>query len=386
MKILIVPSWFPTTLHPESGSFFLDRAKILKNSGIDVIVAAPVMHSLKDGFHFNHSKYVEFLSDEDLPVYIFEFINIFPKMYSLQFKRYKKYTVSLLKRVIKQNGVPDIIFVNSSIWAGAAIMDMCNKLDVPLIISEHLKEFLISDGFSKLKKKLIEKTYESCSGIIATSSALKNSIINSFPKAKSKISIIPNPVDEDIFVKKTTKRGNVVSIICISLFRSEKRLDLIIQSFYELLQSGEKAELTIAGDGPLKSKIIKQIQELNLSRFVYLKGYLEQNRIIEELQKSDLLILASDLETFGVVLIEAQACGLPVIATDCGGPGDIVFSDTGILVKPGSSIELTNGLKQMIRELNNYNSDNIRIKTVKKFGKHIYSDSIINLLNKIINR
>ena len=92
------------------------------------------------------------------------------------------------------------------------------------------------------------------------------------------------------------------------------------------------------------------------------------------------------METFGVVLIEAQACGLPVIATDCGGPGDIVFSDTGILVKPGSSIELTNGLKQMIRELNNYNSDNIRIKTVKKFGKHIYSDSIINLLNKIINR
>ena len=43
-------------------------------------------------------------------------------------------------------------------------------------------------------------------------------------------------------------------------------------------------------------------------------------------------------------------------------------------------------LKQMIRELNNFNSDNIRIKTVKKFGKHVYSDAIKNLFNKIINR
>ena len=47
MKLLIIPSWYPTKLHPVSGSFFRDRAHILKNNGIDIIIAAPIIHSLK---------------------------------------------------------------------------------------------------------------------------------------------------------------------------------------------------------------------------------------------------------------------------------------------------------------------------------------------------
>ena len=202
---------------------------------------------------------------------------------------------------------------------------------------------------------------------------------------KSKISIIPNPVDEDVFVKKTTKRGNVVSIICISLFRSEKRIDLVVESFYELLQSGEKAKLTIVGDGPLKSLLIDQIQKLNLSDSIELKGYLSQQCMVKELHKNDFLVLGSEIETFGVVLIEAQACGLPVVATDCGGPSDIVSSDTGILVKPGSSQELTKGLIKMMNSINNYKSDIIRKKTIDQFVKYAYIDAIEGLVNKIIS-
>ena len=168
------------------------------------------------------------------------------------------------------------------------MVEICNKLNIPLVVSEHLKEFLIPNGFSKLNKRLIKETYNSCSAIIATSSVLNNSIINSFPIAKTKINIIPNPVDEEIFIQKMTdvKKKKYLSIICIALFRSEKRLDLVIQSFYDLLQSGENAKLTIIGDGPLKPEVINYIKKLNLSDFVDLKGYLSRNKVVKELHNN----------------------------------------------------------------------------------------------------
>jgi len=386
MKIIIIPSWYPTQLYPESGSFFRDRAQILTKSGMDIVVAAPVIHYLKDISGYFNTKSNGYFCDGDIPIYKFEFFNIFPKLEKRQYYRYKKNSVALFNRVIKDRGMPDEVFVHSTIWAGAALADVCRQYKIPIVISEHLKEFLYPDLFSQFQQTLIETTYQSCSSIISTSTALRNSIVRSYPQAESKISIIPNPVDEDIFVLKPSQRETEnTSILCISLFRSEKRIDLVIQSFYELLQSGEKATLTIVGDGPLKSKLTNQIQELDISSSVKLKGYLSQKYIIQELHNNDFLVLASDMETFGVVLLEAQACGLPVVATDCGGPSDIVSSDTGILVKPGSSQELTKGLIKMMNSINNYKPDIIRKKTIDQFGKYTYIDAIEGLVNKIIS-
>ena len=387
MKLLIIPSWYPTKLHQESGSFFRDRAHILKNNGFDVMIAAPIVHSFKDIFSYTSTMDLDFFLDDDLPTYLNETINIFPKSEKLHFYRYKKNAVSLLQKIVNKHGVPDIIYFNSVIWAAAALSEYCNKLNIPYIISEHLKEFLIVDGFSKFQKKLIRKTYGSCSGIIATSSALKKAISNSFPEYKSNIFIIPNPINEDIFIKKSIlKKQSSFNIICVALFRSEKRIDLVVESFYELLQSGEKAKLTIVGDGPLKSILIDQIQKLNLSDSIELKGYLSQQCMVKELHNNDFLVLGSEIETFGVVLIEAQACGLPVVATDCGGPSDIILTETGILVKPGSSKELTRGLKKMMYRLNNYNPDIIRSKTIQRFGKFVYTNAIRKFINRIIEK
>ena len=74
MKLLIIPSWYPTKLHQESGSFFRDRAHILKNNGLDVTIAAPIVHSLKNIFSYNNISGVDFFLDADLPTYLNETI------------------------------------------------------------------------------------------------------------------------------------------------------------------------------------------------------------------------------------------------------------------------------------------------------------------------
>ena len=147
-----------------------------------------------------------------------------------------------------------------------------------------------------------------------------------------------------------------------------------------MIHSGIKAKLKLIGGGPLKHEIENQIKRLKISDRVELKGYLSQNRIVEELHNSDLLVLASNIETFGTVLIEAQACGLPVVATDCGGPRDIVTPESGILVKPGSVFELTKAMKTLIRSFDRFNPSDIRNSVIKRFGKQKYVESIINII------
>ena len=88
MKLFIIPSWYPTEIHPESGSFFRDMASILQKNGIEIIIGAPITHSLKDFFRFSHNNTIQVDINGRLPTYLLESINIFPKIEKLFFKRY----------------------------------------------------------------------------------------------------------------------------------------------------------------------------------------------------------------------------------------------------------------------------------------------------------
>ena len=385
MKLFIIPSWYPTEIHPESGSFFRDRASILQKNGIEIIIGTPVTHSLKDFFRFSHNNTIQVDINGELPTYLLESINIFPKMEKLFFKRYKKSAITIFNKLLETHGLPDLVMIHSSLWAGGALGEILNKNDIPFVLTEHLKEFLIPNGFSTFQKNIIHNTYSMASQILLSSSPLKNAISKNFNTHKSKLNLLPNPVDENLFtLRKVPNINPQFIIVCISLFRPEKRIDLVLESFNNLVHSGIKAKLKLIGDGPLKHEIENQIQKLGISDLVELPGYLSQNRIVEELHNSHFLVLPSDIETFGMVLVEAQVCGLPVVATDCGGPKDIITAESGILVTPGSVSELTGGMKKLIRSFDKFDPSEIRNSVIQKFGQKSYAESIINITANLI--
>ena len=385
MKLFIIPSWYPTEIHPESGSFFRDRASILRKNGIEIIIGAPITHSLKDFFRFSHNNTIQIDINGGLPTYLLESINIFPKMEKLFFKRYKKSAITILNKLLETHGLPDLVMIHSSLWAGGALGEILNKNDIPFVLTEHLKEFLIPNGFSTFQKNMIHNTYSMASQILLSSSPLKNEISKNFNTHKSKLNLLPNPVDENLFtLRKVPNINPQFIIVCISLFRPEKRIDLVLESFNNLVHSGIKAKLKLIGDGPLKHEIENQIQKLGVSDLVELPGYLPQKRIIDELHNSHFLVLPSDIETFGMVLVEAQACGLPVVATDCGGPKDIVTAESGILVTPGSVSELAGGMQKLIRSFDEFDPSEIRNSVIQKFGQQSYAESIINITANLI--
>ena len=307
-------------------------------------------------------------------------------MEKLFFKRYKKSAIIIFNKLLETHGLPDLVMIHSTLWAGGALGEILNKNDIPFVLTEHLKEFLIPNGFSTFQKNIIHNTYSMASQILLSSAPLKNAISKNFNTHKSKLNLLPNPVDEHLFtLRKIPESKSQFTIVCISLFRPEKRIDLVLESFNTLVHSGIKAKLKLIGDGPLKHEIENQIQKLGISDLVELPGYLSQNRIVEELHNSHLLVLASDIETFGMVLIEAQACGLPVVATDCGGPRDIITPESGILVKPGSVSELTDAIKKLIKSFEKFDPSGIRNSVIQRFGQQKYVESIRNFTSKLIS-
>jgi len=383
MKLFIIPSWYPTKLNPSNGSFFKNWAELLNKANNDVVVVAPVLHSLKFFFNYHQSPKESFKIINEIPTFIHETINIFPKNDQLAFYRYKKHTINLFNKAVKKCGKPDFVLFHSSIWTAAALSKSLNKQKIPFAIEEHLKEFLTEKTFSSFRKNLINETYSICPTIIVPSRALKKAIQSKFKVNNDKIRVIPHPVDEDIFsLKLGNQNNNRINISCVSLLRNEKRIDLIIKAFKNIIQEGINAQLNIIGNGELESQIKKQIEILDLSDKIKLTGYLKSKKIIEELHKTDIFIMASNVETFGMALIEAQACGIPAVVTKCGGPNDIIIEETGILVKPKSIESLTKGLKKMISQLDQYDAKIIREATIKRFGKDIYVESMQNLIDK----
>ena len=173
MKLFIIPSWYPTKLHPESGTFFQDQAILLDQTEVEVYLITLIQHSFKDIFCYKKIEGKIYEENKNLSIYRNETINIFPKFEKLAFYRFQKFLLNHFSEIEEKIGKPDLVFFHSSLWAGSALSEHLHNNQIPFIVAEHLKEFLLPYSFNKFQSRNIEQVYKNCSKIIATINALK---------------------------------------------------------------------------------------------------------------------------------------------------------------------------------------------------------------------
>lgn len=118
-------------------------------------------------------------------------------------------------------------------------------------------------------------------------------------------------------------------LVHISNFRKVKRLEDIIHTFH-LINKNKPARLLLIGDGPEYGRIHELVKDLDLDKCVHFLG--NQKNIPELLSIADIKLLLSEKESFGVVLLEAMACGVPCIGSNVGGIPEVIEDGvTGIL-------------------------------------------------------
>jgi len=389
MKLYIIPSWYPSKLNPANGTFFVDWTGILARAGYDVVIIANVLHPFKKllSYHQLPGKTHQPGMESGLLTYRREAINLRPKLAKKSFQVHKKSLTGQFERTLKEQGRPDIVLIHSSLWAGAALAERLSSEAIPFIVVEHMKAFLLPDAFNAFQKKCIQTTYRCAGKIVAVSSALEKQILRIFPEAQGKTTIIHSPVTKQMMAPAgvDSRSAPDFTFIAVSLLRAEKRIDILINAFARLVKLGVPAKLKLVGDGPLRSSLERLARRLNLGDRIEFRGYLTREQVAEELLGSNCLVLPSEVETFGVALVEAMAAGKPVIATRCGGPEDIVTKETGLLVPVNDEAALRRAMRTIMDTYGYYEPGKICRYVVEKFGEQTYVAAFKAVFDELVS-
>jgi glycosyltransferase involved in cell wall biosynthesis len=162
-----------------------------------------------------------------------------------------------------------------------------------------------------------------------------------------------------------------------------KGLDILLKSV-SLLKNTDLL-VHIGGDGIYLETFKKMSTELGIREKCKFYGEILPSEINSFYSGLDIYILASRDETFGVVIVEAMACGLPVIATRCGGPEEIITHETGVLIEKENPEELARAIVSVSDNLGSYDRDLIRRYALEKYGREAFVDSITLIYQQVIS-
>lgn len=373
MNVLIVPSWYEARPGAQLGSFFREQALALKRAGCNVIVADATFQSmrrLKGKKLFSIQK----KDDEGLLTYSY-YIPTFGLMRTpkLAAKVYTKNLEKLFRTISGDGHEIDVIHAHSFYCAGVGAVRLGKKLDIPVIVTEH-SGAIISRKLDAQKANLLKETVDKSERFICVGNGLKKAVID-YTQTIKNITVIPNMVDT-IFTYKDDKRSEPFHFISIGNLIQSKRFDLTIKAFAQNFKGNHGVKLTIIGDGPLKENLKSLVREQGVEKQVFFTGRLDRNSVACELQKSNVFVLASDYETFGVVYIEAMACGVPVIGTRNGGADDIINESCGILVDTDDVDQLARAMKMIFSTYQNYNKKQIADQCNSQYGETAISKQL----------
>ena len=267
--------------------------------------------------------------------------------------------VRRLNKIVKEKEIDVII----SCWIIPNLIALVSKkiykFKTPLIVSYHgnLEKSSKYMGIAGLIAKSYNiKFRDSANRVLCVSKGIENELAERGFNS-DRLTTIHNPVSIDKINSMSEQKidseheflfdKNFKIIISVGRLIELKNFQLLIESYIEV-NKNIKCRLIIVGDGPERSKLEKLIIDNNQQKNIYFLGW--QNNPFNYLKRSDLFVLTSNSEGFGNVIIEAMACGTPVISTDCEfGPNEIIQNNVnGILVPVNDKLELSKAMSKVL--------------------------------------
>lgn len=204
---------------------------------------------------------------------------------------------------------------------------------------------------------LLKLSFYFCDAIVCVSKGVSEELINEFGVNKAKVEVIYNGIDIKNIQKKSKDelQNSIKTIVNKSEFiitagrlEKQKNHDILLKTFHHMKKVHKKIKLIILGSGRLQQHLQNLSYKLDLEKNILFLGF--QQNPFSFFSRAKIFVLTSSYEGFGNVIIEAMACGLPIVSVDCRyGPREILsknpipydnpipqkitFSDYGILVK-----------------------------------------------------
>ncbi len=383
LHILFVASWYPNRNQPVLGNFIQRHAyAVAALHNVSVVAAfSSAEHNCIDEHH-----------DGNLS----EFIAHYPKLKEgdlvlskvRKVKAYRKAMREVIARSIAQHGPPDIIHVHVAWPAALVVLPMAKELGKPIVLTEHWSGYLPEDGnytgffLKHYTRALIQKSK------VVTVVSEKMKAAMHLHGLEAEFHHLPNAADTGVFAHSPREmKSEPFRFLHVSmLVDREKNITGMLTAFAEASKHSS-FHLTIVGDGPERKMHEETSRKLNIGDKVLFVGMKSPAEIAVLMNDHDALLMFSNFEGMPVTIIEAQCCGMPVLATNTGAIREMLTNPKDIMVNPGDTQQLSKAMLLMKRSLTDERDISGLRKSISERAQQRYSyRAVADQLNSIYQK
>ncbi|MBI5739844.1 MAG: glycosyltransferase family 4 protein [Nitrospirae bacterium] len=346
VRVLVLSHMYPNRMCPQKGIFIHNQTRHIREAGCNVRVVSPV--PLSSGLLRFNDKWRSYMdvphSDliDDIQTYYPRYVNLPGKWY----RRVLCWSIycgirNNVDQIIR-NFRPHVIHAHAVTSSGYVALMFSRKYGIPLVCSMRGSDVNVYPHYDRITMMCSRKVISSADQLVSVSNALKEAA-EKIGSPKKAIRTIHNGCDPELFFRDADARtryreklgisGNDVVIIFVGELKKNKGVFELTAALKRLVPRRPSLHAIILGSGPGQSVIQKEIYAGGMEKRVHLPGNQPHSDISKWLSASDIFVLPSHYEGLPNAVLEAMACGLPVIAARVGGiPEAVADGETGLLI------------------------------------------------------
>lgn len=255
--------------------------------------------------------------------------------------------------------MPDIMLGYWVYPDGYAALRAARRLGVPCIVGARGSDIHVRSGLNAI---MTRRTIAAADALLTVSEAMRRSAIATFGAEPDKVHTIVNGFDTTVFHPRPQAQmrqlcgiaADARVIIYVGRFVKSKGMLELITAFARLSAADALLRLVLVGDGVMREELTALIGAQGLGERVLMPGGFEPEQVAQWIAAADVLTLPSWSEGYPNVVVEAIACGRPVVSTDVGGACEIIQADTGLLIPPRDVIALEHALEKALNKVWNH--------------------------------
>lgn len=373
MHVLFVPSWYPSDTTDFSGSFFIEQAQALVRVGHKVgVISVKGIPVYAPRQLRGWTRGVRQTLEIGINTYRLDKVLPFPKVPGANERVLLHAWRTLLIRYISENGRPDVLHAHAMFPSGVVAHALSDEFGIPFVVTEHRPS---SIGRLNGKWNRVHGRWAgfAASALIGVSTGFAAELNGAYDLGAKKWQYVPgllSPQFQDIPTRSSPVGSFVFSHV--SHLDPGKRVDLLIEAFADRFRGVEGVRLRIAGDSIHKTKLETLADGLKISEQIDFIGAVARKDIVGEFGAAHVFVLPSVAESFGTVLWEAMACGLPIVSTATWAGTNAIVEDNGLLVAIDARKQLGDALVKIREDFDNYNPETIRSICVDHCGHEAF--------------